>query len=381
MAKRDYYEVLGVGKNASPDEIKQAFRRLATKFHPDKNPDNKKEAEQRFKEVAEAYEVLSDKEKRQRYDQFGHEGLRGTTMHSYQGASFEDVLRNFSFGDLFGAGDLFGDLFGRTATRARRGPRRGVSLERGLTLTFEEAAFGAKKPVEIERHETCSACHGSGAAPGSAPAQCPFCRGHGEVQQSRGFFTVRTTCPRCRGKGTVIEKACPRCNGSGHTPWRGTIDVTIPPGVEDGETLRLRGEGEPGDPGAPRGDLYLHLSVKPHPIFERHGDDLVMQRAISFSQAALGAKVAIPLLDGKTAQLKIEPGTQSGQIYNLRGRGIKRLRGSGTGDLLVQIIVRTPKKLTPEQEELFRKLAGLDNAKVNPHKKGFFDRLKGKFVD
>ena len=379
MAKRDYYEVLSVGKNATSDEIKQAFRKLAAKFHPDKNPDNKKAAEEKFKEVAEAYEVLSDKEKRQRYDQFGHEGLRGTTMHSYQGDSFEDVFS--AFGDLFGGGELFGDMFGRTTARRRRGPRRGVSLERGLTLTFEEAAFGCKRPVEIERNEACPACHGSGAAPGSSPAQCPYCRGLGEVQQSRGFFTRRMPCPKCRGKGTVIEKACPKCNGAGRTPWQGTIDVTVPPGVENGETLRLRGEGEPGDPGAPRGDLYLHLSVKEHPIFERHGDDLVMQRAVSFSQAALGAKVAVPLLDGKTAQLKVEPGTQSGQIYSLRGRGIKRLRSSGKGDLLVQIIVRTPHKLNPQQEELLRELAKLESTKVNPHKKGFFDRLKGKFID
>jgi len=378
MAKQNYYDVLGVPKSASSDDIKKAFRKLAAKYHPDKNPDNKKKAEEKFKQVAEAYEVLSDSDKRQRYDQFGQEGLRGTTMHSYQGASFEDVFS--AFGDLFGGRDAFGDLFGRTTTR-RRGPRRGVSLERGLTLTFEEAAFGAKKPVEVARHEACVACHGSGAAPGTSPNTCPNCRGIGEVQQSRGFFTVRTACPRCRGKGTVIEEACPKCDGTGRTRWRGTIEVTIPPGVEDGQTLRLESEGEPGDPGAPRGDLYLHLAVQPHPIFERHGHDLVMQRAISFSQAALGARIDVPLLGNKTASLKIQPGTQSGQIYSLRGKGIKRLRGPGSGDLLVQIIVRTPEKLSGEAEGLFRKLAKLENTDVNPHKKGFFDRLKGKFID
>ena len=377
MAKRDYYEVLGVPKAASADEIKRAFRKLAATYHPDKNPDNKKEAEGKFKEIAEAYEVLSDPEKRQRYDQFGHEGLRGTTIHSYQGQSFEDIFS--TFGDLFG-GDVFGDLFGRTS-RGRRGPRAGVSLERGLALAFDEAAFGCKESVEVTRHESCSACQGSGAAPGSSPTNCPSCRGLGEVQQSRGFFAVRTPCPRCRGKGTIIEKVCAKCSGSGRVAWSGTIDVTVPPGVEDRQTLRLRGEGEPGDPGAPRGDLYLHLSVREHPIFERHGPDLVMQRAITFSQAALGAKIEIPLLKGKTATLKIEPGTQSGQIYSLRGEGIQRQRGNGKGDLLVQIIVRSPKKLSSEQEKLYRKLAELEHIKVDPHKKGFFDRLKGKFAE
>ena len=378
MAKRDYYEVLGISRTASADEIKRAFRKLAAKYHPDKNLDNKKTAEEKFKEVAEAYEALNDPEKRKRYDQFGHEGLRGTTMHSYQGASFEDVFS--AFGDLFGGRDVFGDLFGRTAS-GRRGPRRGVSLERGLNLTFEEAAFGCKKPVEVTRHEICDPCHGSGAAAGTSPKTCPTCRGLGEVQQSQGFFTVRTACPRCRGKGTVIEKACPNCDGTGRVTWKGTIDVTIPPGVEHGETLRLKGEGEPGDPGAPRGDLFLHLSVEPHPIFERHGNDLVMQRAITFGQAALGAEIDVPLLGGKTASLKVQPGTQSGQIYSLRGRGIKRLRERGNGDLLVQIVVRTPKKLSRQQEEVFRKLAEFEDTKVNPHKKGFFHRLTGKFVD
>jgi len=375
MAKRDYYEVLGVAKTASADEIKKAFRKLAAKHHPDKNPDDKKAAEEKFKEVAEAYEILSDADKRKRYDQFGHEGLRGTTMHTYQNASFDDL---FGGGGVFS--DLLGDVFGRTSRR-RRGPRRGVSLERGLVITFEEAAFGCKKSVEVTRNELCPTCHGSGAAPGTSPVNCPYCRGLGEVQQSRGFFSVRTTCPRCRGKGTTIEKACPKCSGAGRVPWSGTIDVTVPAGVEDGQTLRLEGEGEPGDPGAPRGDLYLELAVDEHPIFGRHGADLVMQRIITPSQAALGAKIDIPLLDQKTATLKIKPATQSGQIYNLRGEGIKRLRAAGKGDLLVQVIVRTPEKLTKKQEELYRKLAELEKTNIDPHKKGFFHRLKGKFID
>jgi molecular chaperone DnaJ len=381
MAKRDYYEVLGVSKTASADEVKKAFRKLAGKFHPDKNPNDKKAAEEKFKEVAEAYEVLSDEEKRARYDQFGHDGLRGTTMHSYQGQSFEDIFSN-----LFGGGrggDLFEGLFGRSGGGGarRRGPRRGVSLERGLLLTFEEAAFGCKKKVEISRNEICGSCHGSGAAPGTSPKQCPMCRGTGEVQRSQGMFMVRTACPRCRGKGTTIESVCPKCSGSGRTQWSGSVEVTVPPGVQDGQTLRLEGEGEPGDPGAPRGDLYMHISVKEHPIFERHGSDLVMQRSITFSQAALGAKVEIPLLNKKTATLKVESGTESGQVYKLRGEGVQRLRGSGKGDLLVQVFVRTPKKLSSEQEELYRKLAELENTKVNPHKMGFFDRLKGTFID
>lgn len=377
MAKRDYYEVLGVPRTVSADELKRAFHKLALKYHPDKNPENRKEAEEKFKEIAEAYEVLSDTEKRKLYDLHGPDGLRGTTMHSYEGQSFEDVFGAFS--DLFG-GDLLGDLFARTTGR-RRGPRRGPSLEQGLSLSFEEAAFGCKKPVRVSRREACAACHGSGAAPGSAPSNCPICRGLGQVQQSQGFFTVRTTCPRCRGRGTVIDKACPACGGAGRTVWSGTIDVSVPPGVEHGQTLRLEGEGEPGDPGAPRGDLYVHLAVAEHPIFERHGADLLMQRAITFSQAVLGARVDIPLLDGHTATLKIEPGTQSGQIYSLRGEGTKKLRGGGRGDLLVQVIVRTPARLSREQDALFRKLAELDNTKVDPHKKGFFDRLKGRFAE
>jgi molecular chaperone DnaJ len=384
MAKRDYYEVLGVAKTASADEIKRAFRKLAAKYHPDKNPNDKKTAEQKFKEVAEAYEVLSDAEKRQRYDQFGHDGLRGTTMHSYQGQSFEDVFS--AFGDLFGGrgggGDLFEGLFGRSPGGSRRrGPRHGVSLERGLMLTFEEAAFGCKKKVEITRNELCGSCHGSGSAPGTSPKQCPMCRGTGEVQRSQGMFMVRTPCPRCRGKGTTIENVCPQCGGNGRMRWSGSVEVSVPPGVQDGQTLRLEGEGEPGDPGAPRGDLYLHISVKEHPIFERHGSDLIMQRSITFAQAALGAKIEIPLLNGKTASLNVERGTQSGQVYKLRGEGVQRLRGTGKGDLLVQVIVRTPGKLTADQEKLYRQLAELDNAHVNPHKKGFFDRLKHKFID
>jgi len=376
MAKRDYYEVLGVSKNAAPDQIKSAFRKLANKYHPDKNPEDKKAAEEKFKEVAEAYEVLSDADKRTRYDQFGHDGLSGTTMHSYQSADFEDILRGF--GGLFG-GDVFGDVFGRGSRR--RGPRRGVSLERGLALTFEEAAFGCKRAVEVQRNEACSKCHGSGAAAGSSPSTCPMCRGAGEIRQSTGIFMTSRTCPRCRGKGTVIEKACPACSGAGRVAWSGTIDVTVPAGVDDGQTLRIEGEGEPGDPGAPRGDLFLHLAVKPHPIFERHGADLVMQRAVTCPQAALGASIDVPLLKDKTAELKIKPGTQSGQIYSLKGLGIKRLRGSGRGDLLVQIIVRTPVRLSRQQEKLYRDLAELEHAEVNPHKQGFFDRLKGKFTE
>jgi molecular chaperone DnaJ len=305
-------------------------------------------------------------------------------MHSYQDRSAEDLFSAFS--DVFGGGaggggGLFENLFGGAAGGGQRGPRRGVSLERGLSLTFEEAAFGCKKAIEITRNQPCVDCHGSGAAAGSQPTTCPICRGLGEVQQSRGFFTVRTTCPRCRGKGTVVEKPCPKCNGRGRVPWTGTIDVTVPPGVRDGQTLRLEGEGEPGEPGAPRGDLYLHIAVQPHNIFERHGDDLVMQSAITPSQAALGASLRVPLLNKKTGTLKIKPGTQSGQIYRLEGRGVKRLRSSGYGDLLVRVVVRTPTKLSSEQEDLYRKLAEVEQSEVNPHKRGFFDRLKGTFID
>ena len=299
-------------------------------------------------------------------------------MHAYEGQTFEDIFSTFS--DLFG-GDVFGEMLGRAGRRGR-GPRRGMSLERGLNLTFEEAAFGCKKTIDITRNEICGTCSGSGAAPGSTPANCPYCRGLGEIQQSQGFFTVRTTCPRCRGKGTIIEKACPKCSGSGRIPWRGKIDVTIPPGVEDGQTLRLENEGEPGDAGAPRGDLYIHLSVQEHPIFERHGADLIMQKAITPSQAALGHRIDIPLLNNKTASLKIEPGTQSGQVYNLKGEGIARLRGSGKGDLLVQVVIRTPKKMSAEQEALYKRLLELETkGQSNPHQKGYFDRLKGKFVE
>ncbi len=374
--KRDYYEVLGVARDAAPDAIKKAYRRLALQFHPDKNPGDK-EAEAKFKEVAEAYEVLSDKDKRERYDRFGFEGLKGVPISDF--SSFEQIFD--AFGDIFGGagGGIFDEFFGFSRGR-RRGPRPGASLKVELELDFMEAAKGCEKTLELKRGEPCAACKGSGAKPGTKPKTCSVCGGFGQVQQSQGFFTIRSTCPACGGAGQKVDEACADCGGSGRTARRREISVRIPAGIEDGQRIRITGEGEAGAQGGPPGDLYVFVSVRPHEFFARHGDDLVCEVPITFPQAALGAAVKVPTLDG-TTEIDVPRGTQPGTVFRLSGRGFRNVHGYGAGDQLVRVVVETPRKLTPRQEEILRELADIEEKTVHekgtsPRRKSFLDKLK-----
>lgn len=369
--KRDYYEVLGVARDANPDAIKGAYRRLALKFHPDRNPNNP-EAEQKFKEAAEAYEILSDPDRRSKYDRFGHAGLSGTGVHEFRDA--EDIFD--VFGDIFGGG-VFGDLFG--GRRGRRGPRAGRDLRMQLDLDLFEAAKGANKTIDIRRQELCSQCGGSGAKRGTKPVTCSYCGGRGQVFQSSGFFRIATPCPSCRGTGSQIRDPCPDCSGNGRIVAGRTIQVDVPPGVDTGMRVRLRGEGEPGDNGAPRGDLYCYINVREHPLFHREGANLICQVPITFTQAALGAEVEVPTLSGKQP-LSVPRGTQSGEVFRLRGKGMPDPHGRGCGELVVQVVVETPKKLTKRQEELLREFAELENKHVSPERKSFFETLRDYFA-
>ncbi len=378
MAKRDYYEVLGVGRNASPDDIKRAYRRLAIKYHPDKNPDNKAEAEAKFKECAEAYEVLSDPEKRKRYDQFGHEGLRGMGMRDYTHMRWQDISSVFD--DIFGGLGGFGDLFGRAAGRTsrRKGPARGYDLETTVDLTLNEIAKGAKKTIEFTRQDLCPECSGSGSARGSGPSKCPVCGGSGQVARGGGFFQMVSTCPQCRGSGRVITNPCKKCRGSGNVPKKRVVNVKIPAGVHEGQGIRVAREGEPGRNGGPRGDLYCYVRIKPHEFLERDGNDTIAVVPVSFTQAALGATIDVPSLNGKK-QLKIPPSTQYGSVFRIKGQGLPDIRSRRTGDQLVQIIVETPAKLNKRQEELLREFAKTENKRVSPKAQGFVEKLKNYF--
>ncbi len=368
--KRDYYEVLGLNREATADELKKAYRQMALRYHPDKNPGDD-EAERRFKEAAEAYEVLSDPAKRQRYDRYGHAGMDGAGVHNFRSA--EDIMSAFS--EIFGDG-LFGGMF----TQRRRGPRPGQDLLMRLEIDLLEAARGATKPIELTRQEICDECQGSGARKGTSPVTCDYCRGQGQVVQSRGFFQVATTCPACGGDGKRIVDPCPKCKGSGKTLSNAHLKVDIPSGVDTGMWLQLRNQGEPGDPGAPRGNLRIQIQVRPHRFFERRGNDLICQVPISFPQAALGADIEVPTLDG-TERLMIPRGLQSGEILKMKGRGMPDLNGRGRGDLLVEAAIETPRKLSPRQEELLRQLAELDHEEVSPRRKGFFEKLRDYFTE
>jgi molecular chaperone DnaJ len=369
--KRDYYEVLGVARDATPEQVKKAYRKIALETHPDRNPGNK-EAEARFKEAAEAYEVLSDPERRARYDRFGHEGLRGAPHHDF--SNVESIFE--AFGDIFG-GTAFEDFFG-FGRRARAGPRPGASLKVEVELDFFEAARGCDKLIDVHRQEPCEKCGGSGAKPGTRPVTCKTCGGRGEIAQTQGFFSIRTTCPRCRGQGQSIEAPCSACRGSGVVARRRELKVKIPAGVDDGTRLRIPGEGEAGAMGGPRGDLYVFISVRPHEFFARDGDDLACEVPITFSQAALGAKVRVPTLEG-TEEIEIPRGTQSGSVFRLAGRGFPHLRGYGRGDELVRVVVETPKSLSKRQEELLRELAALDDKEVSGRRKSFLEKIKDLF--
>ena len=369
--KRDFYEVLGVKSDAPLEEIKKSYRQQALKNHPDRNPGDK-EAEQRFKEAAEAYEVLSDTDKRQRYDRYGHAGLEGAAIHDFRSA--EDIMSAFS--DIFGGG-LFGDFFGHSR---RRGPRPGQDLLMKLEIDLEEAARGTTKPVELSRQEYCTDCRGSGARKGTVASTCTYCDGRGQVVQSRGFFQLATTCPACGGEGVRVTDPCQSCRGSGRVATVAHLKVDIPPGVDSGMWLQLRNQGEPGDPAAPRGNLRIQIQVKRHPFFVRQVNDLLCQVPISIAQAALGAEIEVPTLTGPE-RISVPRGTQSGEVLRLNGRGMPDLNGRGRGDELVEVVVETPRRLTPRQEELFRELAELEHDDVSPRRRSFFEKLRDYFTE
>jgi len=369
MAKRDYYEVLGVGKNASADDIKRSYRRMAMKYHPDKNPGDKK-AEANFKECAEAYEVLSDAEKRRRYDQLGHEGLRGAGMHDFSRMNVEDIFSMFGFEDFFSG--IFG---GHRRSSRRAGPTRGYDLETAVELTLNDIAKGAEKTIEFTRQDTCAECRGNGCAKGSKPGRCPACGGRGQVARGGGFFQMVSTCRQCGGSGQVITNPCKKCKGTGRVPKKRVVEIKIPAGVHEGQGIRVAGEGEPGRGGGPKGDLYCYVRIKPHEFLQRDGNNLIAVVPISFTQAALGTTVDVPSLNG-TQGLKIPPGTQYGSIFRIKGQGLPNIRTRRTGDQLVQITIETPVKLNAKQEELLREFAKSENKSVSPQSKRFFEKLK-----
>lgn len=371
MSQRDYYEVLGVSREASEDDIKKAYRRLAMKLHPDRNPGDAQAAD-RFKEAGEAYEVLSDPQKRQVYDRFGHDGLKrggaGAGGQGDFGAGFSDIF-----------GDMFSDIFGGGG---RRGPRRGADLRYDLEITLEEAYHGTQRTITIPRFEKCTPCEGTGNASGGKPPTCPTCHGSGQVRIQQGFFTLAQTCPHCRGRGTVITDPCTNCHGQGQVRTEQTLSVKVPAGVDIGDRIRRSGEGERGDAGAPPGDLYIQVNVKPHAFFEREGSDLYCTVPISVVTAALGGEMDVPTLDGKVT-LKIPEATQTNRTFRLRGKGMPSLRGGGRGDLLATVVVETPVKLNKRQKELLREFGDSlerSNERHNPESSSWLDKAR-KFIE
>lgn len=374
-SKRDFYEVLGVSKDASAADIKKAYRKLALQYHPDQNPDDPG-AEAKFKEAAEAYDVLSDDGKRQRYDQFGHQAFAGGAGGGAAGG-FTNVEDIFSaFGDIFGgAGGAFGSMFGGGGGR-RRGPRRGRDLRIVLELTLEEIDEGVTKTVALKRLDICGTCDGSGARPGTSKITCKTCGGTGQVTRSAGFFQMASPCPACHGTGEIIEHPCQDCSGSGTVQTRKEIEINVPAGVEEGVQLRVTGEGDAGPEGAPRGDLYCVIREKEHRAFQRSGPDVLTEVPFSFAQLALGDKVEIPTLRGKV-EMTVPAGTQSGKVFRLRGQGLPRLESRGRGDQLVRVFCEIPNKLTDRQEEILREFQEIDGEQTG--KKSFFDRVTEYF--
>jgi molecular chaperone DnaJ len=379
VSKRDYYEVLGVAKTAADQEIKSAYRKLALKYHPDRNHGNK-DAEDKFKEAAEAYAILADADKRRVYDRFGHAGLgSGAGFDPSVFTGFEDILGGL--GDIFG----FGSVFGAGGQQRRSGPQRGADLRYDLEISFEESAKGAETAIQIPRQEPCETCKGSGAAPGTKPTTCPQCQGRGQLRYQQGFFTVARTCGQCRGTGSIISKPCSECRGSGRIPKERKITVRIPAGIATGQRLRLSGEGEAGPSGGPAGDLYVVIHVQDHPFFQRDGNDLFCEIPLHYPTLALGGDIKIPTLEGEEA-FSVPEGTQSGATFTLRGRGMPDVSGRGRGNLVVRVKLATPKKLTREQKKLLEELAAtMPKEKFQPtpadeqDDKGLFDRVKDIF--
>ncbi len=374
-SKRDYYEILGVQKNTSKEEIKKAYRKLAMQYHPDRNPGNL-DAEAKFKEASEAAEVLLDDEKKSRYDQFGHAGMNGQGFGGGAGGFQGDFS---DFGDIFG--DIFGDMLGggrgRGRGRGRSGGRPGDDLQMEMEIDFSEAAFGIEKTISVTKNVKCDTCNGSGAKAGSTPTTCDYCHGHGEVRRQQGFFAVSTTCPKCNGSGSMIKDPCGTCSGTGTKRKKVDLQVKVPAGIDEGQRLKLSGEGSSGSNGGPNGDLYVVIRIKDHEIFEREEFDVHCTVPVSFSQAALGCELEVPTLSGKVA-LKIPAGTQSGVKMRLKGKGIQRLGGYGVGDQIVTVHVETPTKLSSEQKDLFKRLQELE-LNSNPMSRGFFDKVKDLF--
>ena len=383
--KRDYYEVLGVNKNATDDEIKKAYRKLAKKYHPDANPDNKEAAEAKFKEVNEAYENLSDPQKRKMYDQFGHNGPQGFGgqggpfgqggYYSYSSSGFDN------FGDFGDLGDIFSSFFGggfggRNSSSKRNGPSKGADLNVRMEITFEQAFLGVEKEIVITRDEECNICHGTGAKPGTSPIKCPTCHGTGQVTQVQntilGQMQTTRTCSACHGTGEIINEPCENCRGKGTVRKQPKIKVKIPAGIDDNQTVVLRGEGEPGKKGGAKGDLYITVKVKRHSIFTRKGNNVLCDIPITITQATLGAELEIPMVDGSKEKYKIPEGTQTGSKFNIRNKGFKSINSNSTGDFIFTVTVQTPKKLTKEQRELLVKLAQTMNEQPPVKKRGLF---------
>jgi molecular chaperone DnaJ len=368
MAKRDYYEILGVEKDVSEKDLKKAYRRVAMKYHPDRNPDDK-ESEEKFKEASEAYEILSDSQKRAAYDQYGHDGVDPQMGAGAGGFG--------SFSDIFG--DVFGDIFGGGGARGGRGPQRGSDLQYTLQVTLEQAVKGTNAKIKVPTLVSCGTCDGSGAKAGSKPTQCTTCGGVGQVRMQQGFFSVQQTCPACRGQGTMIKDPCGTCHGQGRVEETKTLSVKVPPGVDTGDRIRLSGEGEAGPAGGMPGDLYVQISVKAHDIFERDGANLYCEVPINFTDAVLGGELEVPTLDGRV-KLKVPAETQTGKLFRLRGKGVTPVRGSSKGDLLCRVVVETPVNLSNKQKELLREFqASLQGKKHSPKQSTWFEGMKDFF--
>jgi molecular chaperone DnaJ len=373
MAKRDYYEVLGLSRGASEQDIKSAFRRLAKDCHPDRNSGDKN-AEQKFKELNEAYEVLKDPQKRSAYDHMGHAAFDGMGRGQGFGPDFAT-----SMSDIFD--DLFGEFMGGRRQRQRSGRERGADLRCDIEIELAEAYTGKTAQIQVPTSVTCAACEGSGAKPGTRPTVCPTCAGHGKVRASQGFFTIERTCPGCQGRGEIISDPCGTCSGSGRVVQERTLSVAIPAGVESGHKLRLAGEGEAGVRGGPPGDLYIFLAIKPHDFFQRDGADIFCRVPVSMTTAALGGQVDVPTIDGEMTRVRVPEGTETGKQFRLKGKGMPVLRSKVTGDMYIQVEVETPKNLTRKQRELLEAFERESNKETSPHSAGFFAKVKEFFDD